>query len=153
MRRPDAAQAGQVGTVDRGLLPEGRPIPATGDKAFTLKIGVTSMSEGAEPAKLLLLSGHGNGGTVGALRTRTALLIAGSLFIGLALLFLAAVSTMYWPLQSVVQVMAPFLAVSILASVGLSLFITALLVPQSTGSGSETTSVIESLLSETNRRR
>lgn len=84
------------------------------------------------------------------------LLLAGAAFIVLALFGLLALTTAYWPFQSVVQVIAPFLVLSILASVGVSLMLVALLLPLPTArttDRAETTSAIDSLLSEVGRRR
>ncbi len=85
---------------------------------------------------------------------RTGLLIGGAAFVTVALIAVVAVATAYWPLQSVVEVIAPFLGVSILASVGLSLIFTALLLPWQPAvrnRADESTEVLDSLLSETKR--
>ncbi len=86
---------------------------------------------------------------------RTGLLIGGSVFVLMALVALFAIATAYWPLQTVVQVIAPFLGVSILASVGLSMIFTALLLSwqPKVREAKETTAVLDSLLSESKRRR
>ncbi len=81
--------------------------------------------------------------------------MGGALFVLMALAALAAIATAYWPLQSVVEVIAPFLGVSILASVGLSMIFTALLFswePTVRSQRDESTEVLDSLLSETKRR-
>lgn len=84
------------------------------------------------------------------------LLLAGAAFIVLALFGLLSLTTAYWPFQSVVQVIAPFLALSILTSVGVSLILMALLLPLPTALASErmeTTATIDTLLSETRKGR
>ena len=73
-----------------------------------------------------------------------------------ALFSLLALVTAYWPFQSVVQVIAPFLILSILTSVGLSLILTAFLTSRIAvvdREDPESVSVVDSLLSETGRRR
>ena len=87
---------------------------------------------------------------------RNGLLLSGAALLALTLFGLLALTTAYWPFQSVVQVIAPFLILSILASVGTSLLVTALVLPARTApkvEQSETASAIDSLLSETKRGR
>ncbi len=93
---------------------------------------------------------------------RTRLLLAGAASVAVALIALVEVTTAYWPLQSVVQVMAPFIGISIFASVGLSLVFVALLLPKEPGQHTpgdrppgreEYTSTIDSLLSRSRKGR
>ena len=73
-----------------------------------------------------------------------------------ALFVVLALVTAYWPFQSVVQVVAPFLGVSILTSVGLSLILTALMLPRTSvgrRESSESASTIDSLLEEIRKPR
>ncbi len=83
------------------------------------------------------------------------MLLAGATLVGASLVALVAIAAAYWPLQAVVQVVAPFIGVSILASVGLSLLFTSLLFPKTgvrRGPDSDTVSALDSLLTETKRR-
>ena len=69
---------------------------------------------------------------------------------------LLALTTSYYPFQSVVQVVAPFLTRSILKSVGTSLSIMALALPGKTAerqTRSESASAIDSLMAEIRRGR
>ena len=87
---------------------------------------------------------------------RNGLLLTGTAVIIVALFSLLALVTAYWPFQSVVQVIAPFLILSILTSVGLSLILTAFLTSRIAvvdREDPESVSVVDSLLSETGRRR
>ncbi len=72
----------------------------------------------------------------------------------LALLGLLTLTTVFWPFQTAVQVIAPFIAVSILSSVGATLILTAFLLPRTfPGAGpNDATGAIDSLLSESKRR-
>ncbi|HYM38859.1 MAG TPA: hypothetical protein VEY12_01770 [Thermoplasmata archaeon] len=87
--------------------------------------------------------------------TKGRMLIAGTTLIAASMIALLAIAAAYWPLQTVVQVVSPFLGVSILASVGLSLVLTSLLLPKAPTrrrQDSEAMSALDSLLSETKRR-
>jgi len=87
---------------------------------------------------------------------RIQLLLGGASLIIVALVGFLTLATEYWPFQPVVQVIAPFLALSVLISVGLSLIFTVLLTSQSRSrspSANDQTWTIDSLLDETKRRR
>ncbi len=83
-------------------------------------------------------------------------LVAGAALIVFAAFLLFNVAVTYWPLQPVVQVVAPFLGISILASVGLSLILTALLTPWPASGGdgeTEVGSTVDPKQPETKGRR
>lgn len=87
---------------------------------------------------------------------RNGLLLAGAALLAMTLFGLLALTTAYWPFQPEVEVIAPFLILSTLTSVGTSLLVVALLLPSRTAQRterSETASAIDSLLSETKRGR
>ncbi len=74
----------------------------------------------------------------------------------MTLIGMLALTTAYWPFQSVVEVIAPFLILAILTSVATSLLITAFLLPERAlreAESIETASAIDSLLSEVRRGR
>jgi hypothetical protein len=78
-------------------------------------------------------------------------LLAGVTFLVVALFALLALVTSYWPFQSVVQVIAPFLVLSVLTSIGTTLILAAFLFPRAPPGSSgpvEQTSAIDWLLSE-----
>ena len=84
------------------------------------------------------------------------LMVVGSALLLFALFGLLALVTAFCPFQGVVQVIAPFLVISILTSVGVTAILISLLVPtlgQGGSDRSDPVSVIDSLLSETGRRR
>jgi hypothetical protein len=86
---------------------------------------------------------------------RVRILIAGIAFLVVALFALIGLADAYWPFQSVVEVIAPFLVLSILGSVGGTLLLVALLLPRGalqTSSYAEQASAIDSLLSEMKRQ-
>lgn len=86
---------------------------------------------------------------------RIRLLLAGASLLVAAVFSLLGLATAYWPFQSVVQVIAPFLVVSVLASVGTTLVLVACVVPGRVpgASGSnDSTSVVDALLSEMKRK-
>lgn len=83
------------------------------------------------------------------------MLLAGVAALAVAVISLIEVSTAYYPLQPVVQVIAPFLGISIFTSVGISLVVIALLLPRGTEQHREQVdmpSAIDSLLSQSRRR-
>ncbi len=85
---------------------------------------------------------------------RIRFLLAGAALVVAALFGLLALVTAYWPFQSVVEVIAPFLALSIFSSVGLTLILIALMLPQGRSGASalnEQASALDSLLSELRR--
>jgi hypothetical protein len=87
---------------------------------------------------------------------RVRILLAGGMLLGVALFSLLALATAYWPFQSTVEVVSPFLGLSILSSVGLSLILTGFLLPRTSVGGrerSKTTSTIDSLMEEIRRSR
>ena len=86
---------------------------------------------------------------------KNRLLIAGVSFIALTFFGLLALTTAYFPFQSVVQVVAPFIVLSIFVSIGVCLILIALLVPfpgQSISREREEVSAVDSLMAETRRR-
>jgi len=86
---------------------------------------------------------------------KLALLVCSIGLLLLAVIGLVALIGAYWPFQPAVEVIAPFLVISILTSVGLSLALVAFLLPGREPRGperSEAASAIDSLLSETRRR-
>ena len=87
---------------------------------------------------------------------RMRLLVIGSAFLLFAVFGLLALVTAYWPFQAAVEVLAPFLVISILTSVGVTAILVSLLLPtmgQGRPGASESVSALDSLLSETGRRR
>lgn len=83
------------------------------------------------------------------------LLLAGVTLVVVAVFTLLAVTTAYWPFQPAVQVIAPFLGISIFTSVGVSLIFASLLLrgePQKPSESADSTSVLDSLIAETRRR-
>jgi hypothetical protein len=81
---------------------------------------------------------------------------AGAILLVVTLFILLALVTAYWPFQSMVQVIAPFLGIAILTSVGMSLLLTALLLPRTSVGRRERTesaSTIDSLLEEIRKPR
>ena len=86
---------------------------------------------------------------------RNRFLVVGGTLLGVALIGLLATTTAYWPFQGVVQVIAPFLLMSILTSVGLSLILIAFLLPQQPARDaqeSDSLNAVDALLSEARRR-
>ena len=87
--------------------------------------------------------------------SKNRLLVAGMALMAKALLGLFALTTAYWPFQSVVQVVAPFIVLSIIVSVGACLLVIALLVPfpdQIVSPGRDELSAVDSHMAETRRR-
>ncbi len=81
--------------------------------------------------------------------------LAGAAVLVVALISMMALVAGYWPFQSVVQVIAPFLVISILTSVGMTLLLTAFLLPRDVSRASpvhDATSALDSLLDEVRRR-
>ncbi len=86
---------------------------------------------------------------------RNELLLAGATLLALALFGMLALTTAYWPFQSVVQVIAPFLLLSILTSMGTTLLVIGFILPSRTGGRTEradAASAIDSLLLEMKKR-
>lgn len=86
---------------------------------------------------------------------RNRFLVAGAGLVAVALFGLLATTTAYWLFQAVVQVMAPFLLMSILSSVGLSLILVAFLLPPTPvrdAHESDSLVAVDALLSEARRR-
>ncbi len=86
---------------------------------------------------------------------RNRFVLAGATLMTAALIGLLATLMAYWPFQSVVQVIAPFLLMSILVSVGSCLVLVAFLLPAAAVSRareSDSLSAVDALLSEVRRR-
>ena len=87
---------------------------------------------------------------------RNGLLLAGAALLAMTLFGLLALTTAYWPFQSVVEVIAPFLILAILTSVGTSLLVVGFVFPGKIvreAEQGETAGAIDSLLAETKRGR